>query len=133
MNTFKAKIVAIDTHEHLSLVRFDVFGQTISMVSLGLSEATKVGCTVLLTLNPTQLILAKESPAILSITNQLKATIRSIENGILLSSVKLLVGDVELESIITREASDSMALKEHDSVTVLMQPSELSISKVLSC
>jgi len=133
MNTFEAKILSIETHEHLSLVDFDVHGQSISMVSLGLGEGVKVGRSVLLTLNPTQLILAKEPLAILSITNQLKATIRSCENGILLSSVKLLVGEVELESIITREAADWLALKEHDSVMVLMQPSELSILKVLSC
>jgi len=133
MNTFEAKIVVIDTHEHLSMVRFDVLGQTISMVSLGLDEEVKVGCSVVLTLNPTQLIVAKEPTVMLSITNQLKATIRSCENGILLSSVKLLVGEVELESIITREAADRLELKEHDSVTILIQPSELSISKVLSC
>jgi molybdopterin-binding protein len=133
MNIFEAKIVAIETHEHLSLVDFDVFGQTISMVSLGLDEEVRVGRTVMLSLNPTQLILAKEPTVMLSITNQLKATVLSCENGILLSSVKLLVGDVELESIITREAADRLALKEHDSITVLMQPSELSILKVLSC
>ena len=133
MNTFEAKIVAIETHEHLSLVDFDVFGQTVSMVSLGLGEGVQVGCSVILTLNPTQLIVAKEPLVMLSITNQLKATVLSCENGILLSSVKLLVGDIELESIITREAADRLALKEQDSVTVLMQPSELSIFKVLSC
>lgn len=133
MNTFEARIVAIDTHEHLSIVHFEALGQTVSMVSLGLGEGVQVGCNVLLTLNPTQLILAKEPPSSLSITNQIKATIRSCENGILLSSVKLFIGEVELESIITRQAADSMALKKHDSVTVLMQPSELSISKVLSC
>lgn len=133
MNTFQAKIAAIDTHEHISVVHFDVFGQTLSMISLGLGDEVQEGSKVLLTINPTQLILAKESSSTaLSITNQIKATIRSCENGILLSSVKLLAGDIELESIITRESANTMALKEQDTITVLIQASELSISKVLS-
>ena len=133
MNTFQATIAAIDTHEHLSVVHFNVFAQTLSMISLGLGDDVKVGSDVILVINPTQLILAKESSsAALSITNQIKATIRSCENGILLSSVKLLAGDIEFESIITRESANEMALKEQDTITVLIQASELSISKVLS-
>ncbi|WP_200764022.1 TOBE domain-containing protein [Nitrosophilus alvini] len=75
----------------------------------------------------TNIALAKNLDGQLSISNQLTCTIEQINNGELLSSVKLRIGSHLIESIITRESSLRMNLKTGDIVVALIKASELSI------
>lgn len=131
MNTLIATVTKIDTIDNLNIVNFDFSDQTLSMMSLDLSDDIKIGTKVKLITKPSYIAIAKEFSGILSYSNQLKAKIIDIENGKLLSSVKLQIEEFLLESIITFESSKKMDLKVGDEVTAFIKASELSILKVL--
>jgi molybdopterin-binding protein len=131
MNTLVATVTKIDTIDNLNIVNFNFSNQTLSMMSLDLSDDIKIGTKVKLITKPSYIAIAKEFSGILSYSNQLKAKIKEIENGKLLSSVKLQIEEFVLESIITFESSKKMDLKEGDEVTAFIKASELSILKVL--
>ena len=115
----------------LNVVNFDFLDQSLSMMSLDLSDNIKVGSIVELIANPSHVAIAKDFSGVLSYSNQLNAKIVSLDNGKLLSSVKLLVGEVILESIITFNSSKKMNLKLGDEVKALIKASELSILRLL--
>ena len=131
MNTLIATVTKIDNIDNLNIVKFDFSGQTLSMMSLDLSDDIKIGTKVKLITKPSYIAIAKEFSGILSYSNQLKAKIKELENGKLLSSVKLQIEEFVLESIITFESSKKMDLKVGDEVTAFIKASELSILKVL--
>jgi len=131
MNTLIAIVTKIDTIDNLNIVKFDFSDQTLSMMSLDLSDDIKIGTKVELTTKPSYIAIAKEFSGISSYSNQLKAKIIACENGKLLSSIKLSVEEFVLESIITFESSKKMDLKVGDEVTAFIKASELSILKVL--
>jgi len=130
MNTFIATVTKIDTIDNLNIVNFEFSDQTLSMMSLDLSDDIKIGTKVKLITKPSYIAIAKEFSGILSYSNQLKAKIIELENGKLLSSVKLQIEEFVLESIITFESSKKMDLKVGDEVTAFIKASELSILKV---
>ena len=126
----KAKIKSIENVDSLNIVKFDFYDTTLTMMSLDLNDEIKVGKTVKLAVKPTQIAIAKNFNGELSYSNQLKSTIISIENGQLLSSIKLKYFDTTIESIITASSSKRMALHVEDEVTVLIKANELSISEI---
>lgn len=131
MSHIKAIITHIDTLDSLNIVTFDFYGTLLKMMSLDLSEEIGVGKKVTLAVKPSHIAIAKEFSGMLSYSNQLKATIHSCDNGKLLSSIKLHIEDVMLESIITRDSVLKMDLKAGDEVTAMIKASELSIVGVL--
>ena len=131
MNTLVATVTKIDNIDNLNIVNFNFSDQTLSMMSLDLSDGIKIGTKVKLITKPSYIAIAKEFSGILSYSNQLKAKIKELENGKLLSSVKLQIEEFVLESIITFESSKKMDLKVGDEVTAFIKASELSILKVL--
>ena len=133
MNKFNAKITKIQSVENLNIVNFDFCGQGLSMMSLDLNEKVDVGCQVVLTAKPTHIAIAKEFSGDISYSNQLKAKIIEINNGELLSSIKLSSGDATCESIITKNSSLRMKLKQGDNVILFIKASELSIKEIIEC
>lgn len=131
MNTIKAVVTKKETLDNLNIVNFDFLGETLSMMSLDLPASIQVGSSVELTAKPTNIAIAKEFSGELSYSNQISAKIVEIENGQLLSSIKLKVKDSSLESIITLNSSKRMNLQVEDEVTLLIKASELSILKIL--
>ncbi len=131
MNTIVATVIKIDNIDNLNIVNFTFDNQTLSMMSLDLSDDIKIGVRVKLMANPSHIAIAKELNGMVSYSNQLKAKIVEIDNGKLLSSIRLLVGEDSLESIITFRSSQKMNLKIGDDVTALIKASELSILEVL--
>lgn len=131
MSQIKAIITQIETVDNLNIVKFDFCGHGLKMMSLGLSNEISVGKEVILGIKPTHIAIGKDFSGLVSYSNQIKAKITSCENGKLLSSIKLSVEDVVLESIITVESTLKMDLKVDDDVTMMIKASELSILKVL--
>jgi molybdopterin-binding protein len=128
----EAKVIKIENCDSLHIVKFDFLGQTLTMMSLELDSAIKVDGKVLLQIKPSHVAIGKNISGELSYSNQLKAIIKEKENGTLLSSLRLQIGEnTVLESIITHNSSQKMDLKIGDEVTALIKASELSIAKVL--
>ena len=132
MSSLIATVSEIQNCDSLHIVKFDCNGQTLSMMSLDLGNEIKVGRKVKLVVKPTHIAIAKNFSGEVSYSNQLEATIISIENGQLLSSVKLDFFDTTLESIITVNSSKKMDLKVGDRVTALIKASELSIGEIIN-
>jgi len=131
MNKLVATIKKIDTADGLNIVSFDFLGHTLGMISLDLNDNIKVGTKVELTANPSHVAIGKEFSGMVSYSNQLKAKISELENGKLLTNIKLKMADFTLESFITLNSSKKMNLKIDDEVTVFIKATELSILRVL--
>jgi len=133
MNSFTAKITKIQNVDNLNIVNFDLGGQGLSMMSLDIHKGLKVGSCVELTSKPTHIAIAKEFSGNISYSNQLKAKVVDITNGELLSSIKLIIGDTDCESVITKNSSIRMNLQKDDDVILFIKASELSIKGILKC
>ncbi len=131
MSTILATVSHIESCESLHIVKFDFHGETLSMMSLDLNKNVKIGAHVKLVIKPTHTAIAKDLSGEMSYSNQLNSQIVSIDNGQLLSSIKLSYFDAILESIITLSSSKRMHLSVGDKVCVLIKANELSIGEIL--
>ena len=130
MSYLIATVSKIQNCDSLHIVKFECYTQTLSMMSLDLSSNIKIGTKVKLVVKPSHIAIAKNFSGDVSYSNRLDSTIKSIENGKLLSSIKLSFFDTLLESIITLESSQKMNLQVGDKVTAFIKASELSIAEV---
>ena len=85
-----------------------------------------------LSVKPSNISIAKNLIGEISLSNQIVATIQSLENGQLLTSVILKINDTILESIITVDSSKRMNLQIGEVVTILIKASNLSIEEVIN-
>lgn len=131
MSNLVATVSKIKNCDSLHIVSFDCFGESLSMMSLDINDNIKIGTKVKLVVKSSHIAIAKEFVGEVSYSNRLKTTISSIENGELLSSIKLKYFDTILESIITVNSSKRMNLKVGDSVIAFVKASELSIGEVI--
>lgn len=132
MSQLVATIKKINNIDNLNIVEFDFSGLTLKMMSLDLSNDMQIGKKVKLLVKPSDISIAKNLNGDMSFSNQLVATIESLENGQLLSSVILKVNDVLFESIITKDSSKRMNLQKNDEVTILIKASNLSIQEIIN-
>lgn len=131
MNTIKACITKIEGIDSVNLVSFDAQGESLVMMSLELNPSLEIGSRVLLGIKATTVSVAKEKQTMLSISNQMPVRIESINNGELLSSIKLSFSDTIIESIITKNSVLRMGLKPQDELIALVKASDLSIVEIL--
>ena len=132
MSVINATITEIKSVDSLNIVSFDFFGTPLKMMSLDLSDAMQVGREVILNVKPFHITIVKDFYGDISYSNRLDAVVKSCEDGELLSSVKLSVNGVIFESIITKELSLEMKLKEGENVLVMIKANDLSIQEVLN-
>jgi len=130
MSSLIATVLQVDNCDSLYIVKFDCSGQTLSMMSLDLSKKVQIGTKVKIVIKPSHIAIGKNFTGEVSYSNKLDTTIQNIENGQLLSSVKLNFVDTTLESIITLNSSLKMDLKVGDKVTAFIKASELSIGEI---
>lgn len=130
MSNLVAKIVDIQSSDSLHIVKFDAYGQTLSMMSLDLDKNMSVGTKVELSIAPSHVAIGKDFSGDISYSNRLEVRVASCENGVLLTSLKLELFDAYLEAIITAESSKRMDLKVGDRVMALIKASEVSIAGV---
>jgi len=127
MKPIIAKVSHIESIENLNIVQLQTQNHTLSLMSLELPHNVKVGSQLQLSIKPTHIALAKDLQGKVSHSNILPAKIATIEEGKLLSVIKLHCDDFELESIITTTILNQMKLREGEMVTILMKASDLSI------
>ncbi|MDA3947309.1 MAG: TOBE domain-containing protein [Helicobacteraceae bacterium] len=130
MNKMNAVITAIESFEGITIVSFESASQPMRMMALELDETLQVGSKVLLGAKASNIALAKGALEMLSISNCLDTVVDSVENGVLLSSVKLRFGESLLISVITRDSSKRINLQPGDHVTALIKASELSVLEI---
>ena len=131
MNILLATVTKIESIDNLNIVYFNFLNQPLCMMSLDLNSTVQVGTKVSLTAKPSHIVIAKELGDTLSFSNQLKASIKRINNGQLLTSLQLSIEGFNLESIITLERCKTMGLNIGDEIVACINASELSIVSVL--
>lgn len=132
MNKIVATISQIRNIDNLNIVEFEFDDTKLKMISLDLSEDTKVGQKVVLTTKPTHIAIAKNLQGELSYSNQIIATIEEIEQGEILCVVNSKIDNTDLQSIITTDSAKRMNLKNNDKVILLIKASDMSILEVLN-
>jgi molybdopterin-binding protein len=132
MNRIHASVTAITSVDNITIVSFDACGEPMRMMALELDKTLEPDANVVLGVKASGISLAKQVEGQLSISNRLDVTVEAVNNGALLCSVKLRLGDILLESIITRESSLRMDLQPGDRVTALIKASELSVLEMHS-
>ena len=130
MNRIEAVITAIETYEGITIVSFEAAGQPLRMMALELDDMLRVGSKVVLGAKASNIALAKGALEMLSISNRLECVVESVETGVLLSSVKLRLGESLLISVITRDSSERIGLQSGDRITALIKASELSVLEI---
>jgi molybdate transport system regulatory protein len=131
MNRLNAVVTRIEGEQNLHIISFDYEGVNLKMMGLDLPKGLHVNAHVTLGIKPSHVAIAKNLSGELSYSNQLPATIVSIENGKLLSSILLYVNGNEVQSFITLSSSLRMNLQKDDEVTLLLKASELFVLEVL--
>jgi len=131
MSSLIATVKEIKNCDSLHIVKFDCHGQTLSMMSLDLPHNIVIGSKVKLVIKPSHIAIGKNLSGEVSYSNKLNTKIVTINNGQLLSSIKLSFFDTILESIITVDSSYKMDLKVGDSVIAFIKASELSIGEFI--
>jgi len=132
MSQLVATIKKINSVDNLNIVEFDFDGITLKMMSLDLDKEVQINKKVKLSVKSSNVIIAKNLFGEISLSNQLVATIQSIENGKLLSSVILKVNETIFESLITVDSSKRMNLQVGEEIQILIKASNLSIQEVLN-
>jgi len=127
MNQLKATITQIESIDNLNLLTLSCRTQTIKILTLELNPNLKVGSSVKLSIKSTDIAIAKNSNGMLSYTNQLKAKITQLNNGKLLSSIRLDIEGFGLESVIMLDSSLKMGLRVGDEIVVLLNSNNISI------
>ena len=127
MNTLKVKITDIQNENSLHVVTFERANFYLTMLSLDLSEALKVGTQVQVGIKATHLTLSQTKKDDISMANQIQGKITSVEMGVLLACIKVEIDGIVWESLITLPIAKKMALKVGAPVFVLFNASELSI------
>jgi molybdopterin-binding protein len=131
MNYIKASVISIDTFESITLVGFSAAKEVLTMMSLELDSSLQIGSAVILAVKATTVSLAREKSPMLSISNQLSVRIRSIDEGELLSRIKLSFEGTLIESVITKNSAVRMGLKPEDEIVALVKASDLAIAEIL--
>ncbi|AOO65926.1 TOBE domain-containing protein [Sulfurospirillum halorespirans] len=131
MNRLNAVVTHIEGEQNLHIISFDYEGVSLKMMGLDLPKGLHVNAHVTLGIKPSHVAIAKNLQGELSYSNQLSATIESIENGKLLSNILLHVKGNEVQSFITLGSSTRMNLQKGDEVTLLLKASELFVLEVL--
>lgn len=130
MNKIKATVSQIDKQDSLHIVSFDFSGVTLKMMSLELSEKIKIGTNVILAVKPTHVTFAKNFQGYISVTNQFRAKIKSINNGKLLSSAIFETKETLIESVFTTTSLRQMNLQLYDEFTIMIKASDISIKEI---
>ena len=119
MKNLIATVSQIESCDNLHIVKFDLNGQTLKMMSLDLNDNIVIGRKVILGCKPSSVAIGKEFSGIVSYSNQIPVTIEDIEIGKLLCSLKVKFKESSLESIITKESFEKMELKKGDEISIL--------------
>jgi molybdate transport system regulatory protein len=133
MNKLSARIVNIKSSEHISIISLDVSGDIFSAIVL---EGTKTSLSyklqdaVDLLFKETEVGLAKNLTGMISLRNRFKGVIQKMDKGPILTKVTLNYKSSPVESIISTQSAEQMALHENEEVEWLVKSNEVTLMKI---
>ncbi len=129
MNCFPAIITSIETDASgsLFLLELDASGIQLSMLLFDLKPAFVEGSPVNVLFKETGTAIARNLSGEISWSNRFQATITAIHSGSILADISLASAAGQCNAIVTVRAVQRMRLIEGESVTVLLQASQISL------
>jgi molybdate transport system regulatory protein len=133
MNKLRGRITRIESNDHVSLVDVDVYGDNFTATLLETPEDApylKVGNVVDVLFKETEVSLAKGLSGLISLRNRVKATVKLVRSGVILSEVVMDYRGQSLSSIITSGSIRRMDIKPGDEVEALVKANEVTLMEV---
>ncbi|MBL0687210.1 MAG: TOBE domain-containing protein [Sulfurospirillum sp.] len=130
MNKIKGVIKKITSHQGISLVNIQILDTLFGTVLLDTPKSCnylKIGKGITVVFKETEVVIALLNMGGISMTNQLKCKIKSIQNGKILSKIELTCKETILTSFITLNSSKRLNLKVNDNVMALIKANEISL------
>lgn len=135
MNRLHGQITHIQSDGHVSLVDVAV-GRDIFSAILLETPATApylaTGREVEVLFKETEVSLAKELSGRISLRNRLKATVRQVRRGAILSELELDCQGQRVTSVVTTRSVERLNIREGDAVEALIKANEVTLSEVQS-
>jgi len=129
MNRLKAVITQIQHQAHLSLVSLQVNQTPLQVLLTDTPQSTDyltVGRAINVLLKETAIVLSKRAlEQEISITNQIPCIIEQIEEGKILSKIRVSFAQQSLQIILTTTACQQMQLEVGQSVIALIKANEI--------
>ncbi|AXT52745.1 tobe domain protein [Aquimarina sp. BL5] len=133
MNVFSGHISDIKVSESLSMVSVrlseHVELKAIIVETPETASYLKIENAVEVLFKETEVIISKEDTLSISIQNKVKATIKDVTKGMLLSKLILKSDIGDMIAILATEALDEMMLTENQEVIAMIKVNEIMISK----
>lgn len=130
MNSLRGRIISIESNDHVSLVDVDVNGDTFTATLLETPEDApylRLGNAVDVLFKETEVSLAKGLSGLISLRNRVKATVKLVRSGVILSEVVMDYRGNTISSIITTRSIARMAIKAGDQVEALVKANEVTL------
>ncbi len=89
----------------------------------------KVGDDVVAIIKASNVLLAKDLPSKISARNVIKATVKSVNKGVVNSEIKIDAKDFTITSIVTISATDELSIKENDEICAIVKASDILLGK----
>ncbi len=132
MNQLRGRIAAVETNGFVSLVDVNVGDDTFTAILLETPVSAPylaAGREVVVLFKESEVSLARNLSGLLSLRNRIRAQVRGIRRGQILSEVALDYQGQSISSVITTRAVQRLALQEGDEVEVLIKANEVSLQE----
>ncbi len=132
MNKLSGKISKIVSYEGISIVSVETKSTTLKAVLLDTPQSCdylRLKQSIAVVFKETEVAIALINLGNISMANQIKCKIDSIENGKILTKISLTCRDENIVSIITTSSSKRLKLKKDLEVIALIKANELSLAK----
>ncbi|MBU1044043.1 MAG: TOBE domain-containing protein [Candidatus Omnitrophica bacterium] len=130
MNRLNVKVQSMDACDGLTFFSFSKGTDFLHSIVIDGKEKNmglKHGDSVILCFKESEVFLAKDFMGNISVCNQLKATVKNIEQGHLFSKIRLDYQGEEIIALIISAALKPMNLKINDSVYCMVKANEIAI------
>jgi molybdopterin-binding protein len=133
MNKLTGTITQIQQSGAILLVDVDINGQSFSALLIESAmqpQWLQKGNTIDVVFKETEVSLAKGLSGLISMRNRMVCKVLQVNQGELLSNVKLQFQNVEITSAITTRSVNSLQIKVGDEIEALVKANEISLMKI---
>ncbi len=130
MNKIAGKVTQVQSSTDMSIVEVDIGGDIVSALVLETPHSAaylKSGNTVEVVFKETEVSIGKNLAGLISIRNNFKARIKTIDAHSLLATIVLIYHAQEITSIISTQSVERLDLKVGDEVQWLVKTNEVSL------
>jgi len=133
MNSLEGHIKEVQVNGNLSLVTVALSDQILfKAIVIETPETASYltpGHLVKVLFKETEVIIGKDIKHLISLQNQVRGVIRTIERGLLLSNIMINTPAGDISSIITTNALDQLSLEEELTVCAMVKTNEIMLSE----